>query len=537
MRRWNGWGDEATRVAVPPALAALLLRALGPGRPSADATFESICAAVPKPRLPPHPLIVTDAATRARHARGQGFPDLLALRTGAGLAFPDGVAAPGGDAEVASLLASARAHGFAVIPYGGGTSVVGHVNPPAGGRPVLTMTLARLAELRGLDEKSRLATFGPGVTGPALERALGARGYRLGHYPQSFERSTLGGWIATRSSGQQSRGYGRIEDLFAGGTLVSPCGPLRMPPFPASAAGPDLRHLVLGSEGRAGVLTEAVVRVSPLPEEERFEGVLFPDWDAASAAARALTQAGLRFSMLRVSNALETEASFALAGAARGAAALETLLRWRGLRPGARCLAVLGFAGTRREVRRARADARRLFAREGAVRVAAGRLGAAWQRGRFKAPYLRDALWENGYGVDTVETATTWDRVPRTVGAVESALRGALEADGERVHAFTHLSHVYPSGASVYTTFVFRTAADADQTLARWRRLKAAASEAIVRAGGTISHQHGVGRDHAPYLGAEKGALGLGVLDAALRALDPDRLLNPGTLVDLESRP
>ena len=531
MRRWNGWGDEAVQVPVPPALERLLVAALGEPRPPVDVPFASVCAAVPPSRLPAHPLIASDADTRARHARGQGLPDLVALRSGQGLVFPDGVAEPQDEGEVAALLALCREREASVIPYGGGTSVVGHVNPEHGARPVLTLSLARLAGLRALDERSRLATFGPGVTGPALEEALGGRGYRLGHYPQSFERSTLGGWIATRSSGQQSRGYGRIEELFAGGTLVAPAGTLRLPPFPASAAGPDLRHLVLGSEGRAGVLTEAIVRVSPRPERERFEGVLFRAWADAAEAARAVAQSGVPISLLRVSNPLETETTFASKGGSRVAASLEAVMRWRGLRSPARCLAVIGFSGTRAGVRASRAEALSVLARAGAVRLAPSRLGAAWAKGRFRAPYLRDALWEKGYGVDTVETAVPWDRVPRMVEAVESALGAALAPHAERVHAFTHLSHVYATGASVYTTFVFRLADTPDATLSRWRTLKAAASETIVREGGTISHQHGVGVDHAPYLAAEKGAAGLAALAGALAALDPEGLLNPGKLL------
>jgi alkyldihydroxyacetonephosphate synthase len=531
VRRWNGWGDEAVHVPVPAALERLLAAAIGEPRAPVDVPFASVCAAVPPSRLPAHPLFASDAATRACHARGQGFPDLVALRSGHGLVFPDAVAQPRDEHEVAALLALCREREAAVIPYGGGTSVVGHVNPERGGRPVLTLSLARLAGLRALDERSRLASFGPGATGPAVEEALGARGYRLGHYPQSFERSTLGGWIATRSSGQQSRGYGRIEDLFAGGTLVAPAATLRLPPFPASAAGPDLRQLVLGSEGRAGVLTEATVRVSPCPEREGFEGVLFREWGAAAEAARGLAQSGVPISMLRASNPLETETTFALKRGARAAGALEAVMRWRGLRSHARCLVVIGFSGTRAGVRAARSEALTALARAGAVRIAPSRLGAAWAKGRFRAPYLRDALWEKGYGVDTVETAVCWDRVPRMVEAVESALRAAPGPQGERVHAFTHLSHVYATGASVYTTFVFRLADTPEATLLRWRTLKAAASEAIVREGGTISHQHGVGVDHAPYLAAEKGAAGLAALAGAFAALDPEGLLNPGKLL------
>ncbi len=530
MRRWNGWGDEATQVHPSAALLSLLQDLLGPGQRPADITLGAVCEAVPPSRLRAHPLVATDAPTRARHARGQSLPDLIALRSGAGLVFPDGVALPTSETEVAALLAFAREHDATVIAYGGGTSVVGHVNPRPGLRPVLTLSLARLTALRHFDAESRLATFEAGVPGPALESRLRPLGYTLGHFPQAFQLSTLGGWVCTRSSGQQSRGYGRIEDLFAGGTLVSPAGELRLPPFPASAAGPALRQLVLGSEGRLGILTEAIVRISPRPEREHFDGIFLPDWPSAMDAARRLAQSEASLSMVRVSGPLETSTNLALAGRPRAVAALKSYLRLRRMGREA-CLALLGFTGSAARVRTARRVVRQVL---GGRFVAVGALlGRPWERSRFRTPYLRNALWEAGYCVDTVETATTWSRVSPTVEAVESALHTALSAAGERVHAFTHLSHVYASGASVYTTFVFRADADPAGTLERWRALKAAACQAIVAAGATISHQHGVGADHAPYLEAEKGALGLRALERLLPVFDDAGILNPVKLIPL----
>ena len=274
MRRWNGWGDEAVDYPLHKRGKQYLSDLVGAGAPPRDAAFPDVVQAVPASRLPSHPLLSDDPADRVRHAAGQSLPDWISLRSGRINAFPDGVAYPATGSEVAELLAVARRSGVAVIPYGGGTSVVGHVNPVAGERPVLTVDLSRLSTLSRLDAESRLATFGAGVRGPDLEAALNAEGFTLGHFPQSFEFSTLGGWIATRSAGQQALGYGRIERLFAGGTVETPAGPLVLPAFPASAAGPDLREVVLGSEGRAGIITEATVRITPLPETEAFHAGL-----------------------------------------------------------------------------------------------------------------------------------------------------------------------------------------------------------------------------------------------------------------------
>jgi alkyldihydroxyacetonephosphate synthase len=529
MRRWNGWGDDTVTYPLPPTATEILAALVGPGTPPWDAALDAVVAGVPSTRLPAHPLISTDALERVRHARGQGFPDLIALRSGRIPVFPDGVAYPLGGDDVRALLQYARQAGVRIIPYSGGTSVVGHINPQPGDAPVLTVDLSRMNRLLHLDEQDRLATFGPGVTGPDLEAQLRARGYTLGHYPQSFELSTLGGWIATRSSGQQSLGYGRIEHLFAGGHLESPAGALDLPPFPASAAGPDLRELVLGSEGRLGILTEAIVRVRPLPQEEAFHALFFPDWRAARTAVRRIVQAGIPLSMLRLSTPVETTTTLALAGHAEVIRTLERLLAVRHI-GAAKCMLVVGFTGPAAMVAAGRTRALAIARAYGAVHL--GRLlGRQWQRTRFRAPYQRNELWERGYGVDTVETATTWSNVPAMLTAVEAALRHALGDCGERVHVFTHLSHLYPQGSSLYTTFLFRLAAGPAETYERWHRLKTAASRAIVAHGGTISHQHGVGVDHQPYLAAEKGPLGIAAIANVLQTFDPEGLLNPGKLV------
>ncbi len=531
MRRWNGWGFTRERRVAPPAIVRELARLMGDSQPLPEQTLAEAVAKVPETRLPPHPLVSTDPEARLRHARGQSFPDLLALRSGLELRAPDGVATPQSRAEVEELLTYAARHELSLIPYGGGTSVVGGVTPPVGARPVLTVSLARLASLQGLDEVSGLARFGAGATGPIIEAALRPHGLTLGHYPQSFELSTLGGWVATRSSGQQSLYFGRIEQLFAGGTLLTPSGALTLPEHPASAAGPDLRQLVLGSEGRLGVVTEATVRVSKVPERELFEGVFFPSFRDGLEAAQALTQARVPLSMLRLSTDVETSTLLLLAGHARALGLLSRVLTLRGAGPG-RALMLLGFAGTAGRVRAARREARAILARHGAVRTLGRTLGRSWPKTRFRAPYLRDQLLDSGYGVDTVETATTWAKVPLTVLAIERALHNALEKHGERVHVFTHLSHVYGSGSSIYTTYAFRLGASPEEALERWRLLKGAVSRAIVGAGGTISHQHGVGTDHRPYLVHEKGGLGLRALQSVARELDPGGIMNPGKLLD-----
>ncbi len=528
MRRWNGWGDDTLDYPLTDAALAFLAERIGTSEPTQDVSLEQAVSAVALSRLEGGAGLDTNAEARLRHARGQSFPDWLALRCGRVGPVPDAVAYPESHDEVATVMAMARQKGAMVIPYGGGTSVVGHLNVPAGDRPVLSLDLGRLNRLMTLDPVSRLARFGAGVAGPDLEAQLRAQGYVLGHFPQSFEYSTLGGWVVTRSSGQQSLKYGRIENLFAGGRLYSPAGTLEIPTIPASSAGPDLREWVMGSEGRMGVLTEALVRVTPMPEHEGFHAVFFPSWQQGCDAVRELAQAKLPLSMLRLSNAIETETQLALAGHPSLIGWLQRYLGWRGVAEG-QCMLLIGVTGDKRLYRYAKAGALSITARHRGVHV--GRfIGKGWKKNRFRGPYLRNTLWSAGYAADTIETAVDWPRVTGLMQAIEKTAREAFADSNERVHAFTHLSHVYPQGSSIYSTFVFRACPDPDEMMERWRRLKTRVSEQIAAQGGTISHQHGVGVDHASYLVSEKGALGLDAIRAVAKHFDPDGMMNPGKL-------
>ncbi|MEW6046534.1 MAG: FAD-binding oxidoreductase [Bacillota bacterium] len=529
MRRWNGWGDTAVAYPLGQGARRFLQDKLGPGTAPRDAALEEVVRRVPPTRLPPHPLVATDPEQRVRHALGQSFPDWVAARSGNIPAVPDGVAFPSTNEEIRELLRYAAEAGAWVIPYGGGTSVVGHLRVEAEGAPVLCVDMERMSGFIHLDEASNLATFGAGVKGPHLEAFLRARGFTLGHYPQSFEYSTLGGWVATRSKGHQALGYGSMEELFTGGRLEAPAGTLLVPPFPASAAGPDLRALILGSEGRAGILTEATVRVRRIPEAETFYGVFFPALDQGVAAVREIMNARVPLSMLRLSTPDETVTNLSLAGNEVFVSLLEGLVAMRGAGPG-KCMLVLGASGPRAHVRFAVREALAIARRYYGVPVGR-RFGHEWIKQRFRTPYLRNTLWELGYGVDTLETAASWSRMPSLIGAVEQALRRALEQYGERVFVFSHLSHPYLTGSNLYTTFLFRLSPDPQESLHRWQLLKSAASRAIVATGGTISHQHGVGLDHRPYLQAEKGALGLTLIASLCRSLDPAGIMNPGKLV------
>lgn len=527
MRRWNGWGDDAHETRLPSSALERLSSEIGPGVPAPDAELEQVLSGLPQSRFE-HASVLTEARVRLLHARGQSLPDWVALRSGRIGIVPDGVVYPESAAEVRELLALARRSSLSVIPYGGGTSVVGHITPLSGERPVLTLSLSRMNRVRSFDAESRLATVEAGASGPDLERQLAAHGVVLGHYPQSFEYSTVGGWVATRSSGQQSYYYGRIEDLLAGVSLETPAGPLRLPALPASAAGPDLRELVLGSEGRLGVICEATLRVSPRPQYETFQAVLFQDWASAVSAGRALVQKRADLSMIRVSDPDETSVSFALSGRS-APRALGRALNFFGY-GGTRSVLIFGVTGSRASAALALKETYATAILHGGVPLGPP-LGRAWRSARFRGPYLRNALWDAGYAVDTLETAVPWSSVSATCAAIKAALRRGLERYEERVLCFSHLSHLYRDGASIYVSFAFRRTPDPDALLERWHALKHAASMAIVEQGGTISHQHGVGTDHASYLAREKTELGRNTLLAAMRSLDDVGMMNPGKLI------
>jgi len=531
MQIWNSWGNEGSILEpkIGSSSLGMLCELIGVASPLRDSSLAEVVDKVPPARLPEHRLISVDPEIRVRHARGKSLPDWLALRSGEVGVFPDGVAYPESAEEVRELLSFSRENDICVIPYGGGTSVVGHINPLAGERAVLTVALGRMNTLLELDRESQIATFGAGTPGPLVESLLKAEGYTLGHYPQSWEFATVGGWVASRSSGQQSLRYGRIEQLFAGGRIETPQGTLEIPTFPASSAGPDVREMILGSEGRMGILSEVKVRVSPLPEKETFHVVFFADEATGINATRQLAQQRIQLSMMRLSNAVETKTFLGMSEDRGQIEFLENHLADNAVGDG-KVMLTFGVTGSGDQCRSALEHAQTICSQYNGVDTGT-LLGEHWSAGRFKGPYLREPLWKLGYAVDTMETAVDWSRVASTMAAIESTIAGALNGEGESVHVYSHLSHTYGQGCSIYTTYLFRVGDNYDETYRRWEKLKAAGAEQIVSCGGTISHQHGVGFDHKQYLPAEKGELGMAAIQSLCDLFDPEQQMNPGKLL------
>lgn len=529
MRRWNGWGEDNITYPLTDQIRSHLCQSIGTGDTSTDIPFESVVKKIPESRCPDHPLILKDPVLRLLHARGQSLPDWIALRSGTIDIFPDGVAFPEDETQIHDLFKFAKEIGMVLIPYGGGTSVVGHINPQPGEKPVVTVDLSRFSRLIDLDEESQIANFQAGVNGPALESQLGRHRFTLGHFPQSFEYSTLGGWIATRSSGQQSHYYGRVEDFFLGGRVITPVGPIEIAPHSASASGPDLRHIILGSEGRVGIITHASIKIRPIPERDRFYGFYFRDWPHAFEAVRKIAQSDLNISMIRLSDPLETEITHMLSGKDILLAFAEKGFQFLGFAT-EKCLLILGVTGNAKDTRYALSQTRQII-REQHGLFTGELIGNIWRRSRFKTPYLRNSLWEAGYMLDTLETEIRWSQVTTAREKILSSIRQAGETFNEKILTFSHLSHLYSTGASLYVTYLLRRSPNPEDNLQHWKQIKEAASMAILECGGTISHQHGIGRDHADYLNIEKGEIGLNSLKGILRIFDPDSILNPGVLV------
>jgi alkyldihydroxyacetonephosphate synthase len=528
---WSGWGDPALAAPLPEPLEAALRNALHIGRrgaaPPALEALELTPSRLPDAAARELARIVGaehargDHEARARHARGKSTVDLLQLRGGDPISAPDIVVSPASHDEVQAVLEYCSAQRVAVVPFGGGTSVVGGLRPDAEGfTAVVALDTRRLDALVRIDEESRLAVLEPGLRGPEAEALVGACGYTLGHFPQSWEYATLGGFAAARSSGQSSAGYGRFDERVLALRLATPAGMLELGRAPKSAAGPDLRQLVLGSEGTLGVITSLTLALDPAPEHRVYEGWKLTSFTEGTVLMRRLAQDGPRPTVLRLSDEAETAM-----GLARP---LDIGAGESGGHPGG-CLAIVGWEGAYEDVERRRRATAELLLGAGGEEVPGA--GDGWASGRYRGPYLRDALLDAGALVETLETVAFWAAVPGLYAAVAGALRDTLSGLGTPPAVLCHISHVYPAGASLYFTVA---CAQLEDPIAQWALAKAAAGEAILAAGGSISHHHGVGADHRELYPREVGELGVEVLRAVKRTLDPAGILNPGILVGRE---
>jgi alkyldihydroxyacetonephosphate synthase len=532
--KWWGWGDPETLPELDEVALGALHERIGELTPQPKAAELEDFSLPPAEQLPEALFdavgpegVFTSLEDRVRHATGCGYADLARLRFGSLDAAPDAVVLPGSAAQLRSVLEVCAAEGVAVVPFGGGTSVVGGVAPERGPHArLISLDLARLDDVE-VDRRSLIARLGAGLRGPEAEAALNRDGVVLGHFPQSFEYATIGGFAATRSAGQASSRYGRFDDLVSSVRLIAPAGEMRTLETPHTAAGPALRELIVGSEGTLGVIPDVTVRVRPAPSVRRYEAWIAEDFESGTEIVRALAQGSGLPDVIRVSDEEETWVSLTIQGPRGLTGAL--FGRYLGLRRRAGgCLMIVGHEGSQESVARRRALAVRELRAGGAAYLgqAAGR---RWEHGRFQGPYLRDTLMEMGAMVETLETSHTWSNLLALHRSVGEAIRESLAGQGTPGLVFCHLSHAYPDGASLYFTFIARTRSGAE--IEQWRQVKRAASEAIAAAGATITHHHAVGIDHAPYMEAEVGRTGLDSLRALKAELDPAGVMNPSKLI------
>jgi alkyldihydroxyacetonephosphate synthase len=531
--KWWGWGDPTVEAKLDDEALSVLRERIGELEPWPLArTLEEFELPVAEP-LPRGLLeavgegnVFVGDENRLRHGTGRGYVDLARLRNGALEAAPDAVVTPADAEALRRAIEVCASEGVAVVPFGGGTSVVGGVEPIRG--PHLRLISLDLGRLRSVnvDRRSLTARLDAGLRGPEAEAALGREGLTLGHFPQSFEYATIGGFAATRSAGQASSGYGRFDALVSSVRMLTPAGDLETLETPHTAAGPALRELVIGSEGALGVIPDVTVRVRPAPAVRRYEAWIAESFEAGAEIVRALAQGPGLPEIVRVSDEEETEGTLALSGPrGLGGRLFDRYLGLRGRRGGT--LMILGYEGDEESVARRRALNTRAL-RQGGAAYLGQAAGRAWEQG----PYLRDTLMEMGAMVETLETSHTWSRFGELHEAVGAAIHEALEGQGTPGLVFCHLSHAYADGASLYFTFISRAQRGAE--VAQWAAVKRAACEAIVAHGGTITHHHAVGRDHAPYMEAEVGRTGLDALRALKEQLDPSGIMNPGKLFPVE---
>lgn len=514
---WSRWGDPAEAGPLSESAFALVDAFIGttetpavdPGEvrlsePLAQDLLDELVEIVGAEH------VLIDHETRLHRTRGKSTPDLLRLRAGDGSDSPDAVVRPGGHDEVAAIVDWAVRRHVALVPFGGGTSVVGGlVARREGFAGVVSLDLVRLDRLLEVDTDSMTATLEPGLRGPAAEALLAEHGLTLGHFPQSFEYASIGGFAVTRSSGQSSAGYGRFDALVVGLRVATPQGELALGNSPANAAGPDLREVVMGSEGAFGVVTAVTVRVRRIPVVKVYESWRWDSFVEGATAMRTLAQSGVLPTVLRLSDENETQLNLAKPSEVGGES-------------GGGCLMITGFEGTQEAV-----DAKRTAVTALLTGLGGTSLGEdqGWSSGRFHGPYLRDSLLDVGVLVETLETVTFWSNLHRVYGAVKDALTSAL---GEGTLVLCHISHVYETGASLYFTVA---AKQADDPIEQWLSAKAAASDAMIENGASITHHHAVGQDHKPWLAREIGPVGVRMLRALKQELDPTGVLNPGVLI------
>ncbi|QGF23221.1 FAD-binding oxidoreductase [Raineyella fluvialis] len=547
-QKWWGWGVEGIGFDPEgkPAFAPFVKKQIGldVSKPGIPPKFEDLD--VPAPIIDGglreqllgivgERFLLDDDLDRIVHTFGKGVRDLIRIRRGDLRRVVDVVVYPADETQVQAVVDACVEADAVLIPFGGGSNIVGALEPmPTERRTVVSVDLGRMAKVLEIDDESGLARIQAGALGPQIEEQLGRRGWTMGHFPDSFTHSTLGGWIATRSTGMQSDKYGDIADIVKGLRAVRHREVLALRPLPSTSSGPSVREMILGSEGRLGIITEAWVNVHRVPEVREIVGYFFPDFSSGLRAMKEINDSDAHVTVSRVSDANETQFSFATQRAQRGVkkivmGSMFGYLKRRGWDLDQMCLSYIGFEGGRRYVKRNQAIVKEIVKANGGIVVGTG-VGSVYDSKKFQTPYIRDFLLDRGATADVSETATPWANLQNLYDTTTEAARAAFEKARTQGFVMCHFAHSYHSGACLYFTFALPDT-DAANTYANYDLVKRAIQQNFMDNAATVSHHHGVGSEHAPWLDQDISVAGTKLHRVLLEGADPGRNFNPGKIL------
>ena len=552
--KWWGWGVEGVGFhhEDKPGFAPFVLKAVGldlaTAQKAEQPAFDDVTLAASAARpefvaalagIVGEDFVATDAMDRVVHTYGKSLRDLVRIRSNQIARAVDVVVYPADETEVQKVVDAAVAEDAVIIPFGGGSNIAGSLEPRAGeSRAVVSLDMGRMNQVLSIDTDSGLARIQAGALGPHLEAQLAAKGWTIGHFPDSFTHSTIGGWAATRSSGMQSDKYGDIAQIVRGLRVVRPShadrdGVLVIPAIPSASTGPSVREMIVGSEGRLGVITEVTAQVHRVAEVREIQAYFFPNWAAGLAAMQAISESDASPIITRVSDYRETGFSMATSKERHGMDALlagkvlPALMKSKGWNLEDICLSFIGFEGGAAHVTRQKKLVGAIVKQHGGMGVGTGP-GVLYDQKKFDTPYLRDFLLDRGAAGDVSETSAPWSKLAGVYDATIAAAEKAYEEIGTKGWIMAHLSHSYHSGACLYFTFAF---VFGDEPLREYDIVKSAIQQAFVDNGATISHHHGVGVEHSPWIEQDISPEGVAVMRGLFASADPGENFNPGKVV------
>lgn len=548
QQKWWGWGEEglAYRYEDKPKFPGFVQKMVGvditrPVKPIPPFSSLDVPASEISDELRAkfvdaigEKYVQTDDETRVVHAYGKGVRDLIRIRKGDLGRIPDVVLYPGTQEEVEAIVDASVEADAVLIPFGGGSNIVAALEAePGETRQVISVNLGRMSKVLEIDETSGLAHIQAGVFGPDMEDQLKARGWTMGHHPDSFVWSTLGGWIATRSSGMQSDKYGDIADIVRGLTMVMPGQVLQLRPLPSSSSGPSVREMVLGSEGRLGVITSAWVNVHRIPEVRELQAYFFPTYEDGLKACEQIVSSDASVMMARVSDPIETQyimANGKKSGRVSSLAnkAIQKIMLQKGWDLEKIAMSFIGFEGSANHVRYEKGLVGKIVKDNGGMGVGKGP-GTLYDQKKYDTPYIRDFMLDRGLICDVSETTTPWKYAAEIHAKIVDRFAKAMDDLGVRGVVFCHLSHSYHSGACQY--FTFAIADDSDNQEATYDAAKRVIQQSFMDFHGTVSHHHGVGEEHSPWMDQDISPAGVFIQRKLFEGVDPGRNLNPGKII------